>query len=705
MQLMASTLLDLHTLLEVPIKRERLKSICHMIVLMKVIKSMFHKKELDIIQSLPHVINLAQADITSLLLMAKDKLQSEISKGSQASKIRILSSFIRGGKDADTSQFDSLSLVSIALKMLQGGGSNVRRLSLLISLDALQSIGYLDFEYSRIKKLISKVATVADFQRIVEEVTDCSFLYWRKEMMRTWFSMIYTDGNKFSWLQYFLDGCADGLWLLRLGNVGEFTLHLHEEEIEDAVKTEIIAPLCRDIETDLRLHVHSIHLEGSVRVNPRKTGVSNLSWYLELKPLRLPFKCIDLKSHVKRYLNSVFYNHSAMASYDCKIYSDMKHLAELKYGMVLDHHLPVCFDHELEVIEIVHNLPHFSQSYSYNMINQVFIEKITGSQGQKTLRVLGVGNVVNSVTVHGVGIISTASDSVTTFLTQKITDLSDFLQDNVVSFHSLKEFNFGKVESHNLVTRKLPFRENEMWFLERLFSIIIEMGNGIGLLRVLQTGGSRHIGSVSQFIPKHTSIQSFAEISQNLGFLDGTVLAGKLMDLVVKNRHQTDEWMRSFPSLLAELSKEIKHGENIFFRDFYLIIPALVLSYVHSTINWKDNNFRRLQSGVDQMTRDDGFMMGAAFILKFMEQEKNFDALHWLSGAREKLDEALSSLEETKHRGQRKDSVGLTALKLWGQSEALISPETQKDLERLKEYQKELELIHSGICVARTLMS
>jgi hypothetical protein len=29
-------------------------------------------------------------------------------------------------------------------------------------------------------------------------------------------------------------------------------------------------PLCRDIETDLRLHVHSAHLKGTINVNPTK---------------------------------------------------------------------------------------------------------------------------------------------------------------------------------------------------------------------------------------------------------------------------------------------------------------------------------------------------------------------------------------------------------------------------------------------------
>ena len=46
-----------------------------------------------------------------------------------------------------------------------------------------------------------KLATVVDFQSTVEEVTNCSFLYWRKEMMESWFSMVYMDVTRFSWLQ------------------------------------------------------------------------------------------------------------------------------------------------------------------------------------------------------------------------------------------------------------------------------------------------------------------------------------------------------------------------------------------------------------------------------------------------------------------------------------------------------------------------
>lgn len=37
-------------------------------------------------------------------------------------------------------------------------------------------------------------------------------------------------------IRYLIDAFCDGLWLLKQGLVGKFTLQSHEEEIENAVK-------------------------------------------------------------------------------------------------------------------------------------------------------------------------------------------------------------------------------------------------------------------------------------------------------------------------------------------------------------------------------------------------------------------------------------------------------------------------------------
>lgn len=50
-----------------------------------------------------------------------------------------------------------------------------------------------------------------------------------------------------------------------------------------------------------------------------QTGVRNLSWYLRMKPLRLPFKFVDVKLLVENHLNCAFYTYSVMSNYDYKV--------------------------------------------------------------------------------------------------------------------------------------------------------------------------------------------------------------------------------------------------------------------------------------------------------------------------------------------------------------------------------------------------
>lgn len=716
MQIVVISMLDLHSLLEVPIRREKLKSLCHMVVSLKVVEHTFHKKGLDIIRSLPHIINLLQADIEQLILPLKDELYSEVSKGNQMSKMSFLSSLIRG-KDIDSKLRDSLSMVLLSLQMLKGGGSNKRQLILSIIMDVVQGIGHLDIDYLRIEKLISKAEIIADFQSIIERVTDCGFLYWRKEMIGMSLSMIYMDVNKISWLQYLLDGFCDGLQLLKLGNVGNFTLKLYEEEIENAVKNEIITPLCRDIETDLRLHVHSTHLKGSVNVNPTKTGVRNLSWYLQMRPLQLPSKRIDIKLNVESYLNSAFYNHTVMSSYNWKIYSEMIQLAKLKYGLALDDiHLPEkSLDHAIDVYELMQNLPKFAATYSYNIHNQVFIEKASSSEGRKSLSVFGVEHVASSLATHGRGLIATAMSLVLKFLTQKFQELSELLQDNFVISHLMKESDLSKcdkeaiskhpvvqVEELTLAMGKLSVGDCESTLLQKLLCVIAEMGNGLGLVRSLCAGCSRHACSISRFIYRPRGVTSYAETCHKLGYIDEIVTAGRVMDMAANYKYEYEEHTDFVSSLICAFSKEFQRNENVSLKDFFLIVPALIINLVDCNIRQKEI-LLKVRDAENQIPINDGFMMGVAFILKVTGQEKSFDGLNWFANASKHFREAMQFLEESKVTDQQQSS-GFAGLKLWSQVAPPLSAETQKAIDRLDRYKKQVEYIQCTVNVARTIL-
>ncbi|XP_072994798.1 uncharacterized protein [Typha latifolia] len=717
LHMLVISMLDLHALLEVPLRREKMKSLCHMIISLKVIGDIVHIKGPNIMRSLPHVLNIIQKDIEQFIIPLKGKIESEIAKGSQTSKMGFLSSLTRGGKEVDTKLTDSLTLVLISLQLLEGGGNYKRQLIFSITMDILQSIGALDIDFLRIRKFTSKLETVAEFQSIIEGKTNCSFLYWRKEMIGTWLSMMYADANILSWLQYILDAFSDGLWFLKLGHVGKFTLQSYEEEIEDTLKSEIIAPLCRDIETDLRLHVHSTHLKGSVSVNPTKTGVQNLSWYLRMKMLRLPFKIIDLNMLVESYLNAAFYSHSLLTTYDVKIYSVMRQLGELKYGLELDDfHLTEFFiDQDFDVFRIVRKLNIFVEDYSYNIVKQMFIESDPNNQKRKNLRVIHVEHVASSLAMYGLRSVSAASDSVLKFLTEMFTDLSELLKDDI-EIELLKD-SYSKNNKGALNTR--PFRQGELKFAlgkfavgghgvtfpQQVQSVITRIGNALGLMRILLAGCSRYSCSISWYAKRSNCDLSFWENCKKLSFIDEIVAAGRIMDTAITKKYQLDDGVRSFSVFIAmfkEKLQSIKFGQ---FKDFFHIVPSIIAHIVDSRLLEKDKLLRRDHELGSMVNLYDGFVMGIVFVLKVLGQEKSFDELHWFASIKKKLEEEIPVPEDSsKLLEKRTSSSGLAGLKLWQQTPS-TSTEVQKGLEKSKRYENELEIIECGLKIARTIMS
>ncbi|XP_072966494.1 uncharacterized protein [Typha angustifolia] len=645
LHMLVISMLDLHALLEVPLRREKMKSLCHMIISLKVIGDIVHIKGPNIMRSLPHVLNIIQKDIEQFIIPLKGKIESEIAKGSQTSKMGFLSSLTRGGKEMDTKLTDSLTLVLISLQLLEGGGNYKRQLIFSITMDILQSIGALDIDFLRIRKFTSKLETLAEFQSIIEGKTNCSFLYWRKEMIGTWLSMMYADANKLSWLQYILDAFSDGLWFLKLGHVGKFTLQSYEEEIEDTLKSEIIAPLCRDIETDLRLHVHSTHLKGSVSVNPTKTGVQNLSWYLRMKMLRLPFKIIDLNMLVESYLNAAFYSHSLMTTYDVKIYSVMRQLGELKYGLELDDfHLTEFFiDQDFDVFRIVQKLNIFVEDYSYNIVKQ-------NNKGALNTRPFRQGEL---------------------------------------------KFALGKfaVGGHGVT------------FPQQVQSIITRIGNALGLMRILLAGCSRYSCSISWYAKRSNCDLSFWENCKKLSFIDEIVAAGRIMDTAITKKYQLDDGVRSFSVFIAMFKEKLQSIEFGQFKDFFHIVPSIIAHMVDSRLLEKDKLLRKDHELGSMVNLYDGFVMGIVFVLKVLGQEKSFDELHWFASMKKKLEEEIPVPEDSgKLLEKRTSSSGLAGLKLWRQTPS-TSTEVQKGLEKSKRYENELEIIECGLKIARTIMS
>ena len=163
-------------------------------------------------------------------------------------------------------------------------------------------------------------------------------------------------------------------------------------------------PLCTEIETDLRFHIHS-HLEVQER-NPVQNGVRDLSALVSVRPIRFFDKIIDIKTDVGNYLDRKFYDLTTVALYDWKTYAEMRNLAHEKYGITMKEvHLPgQTLEQGVDVLEIMRNIHIFVARYHYNINNQIFIEKQSES---KFLNTVNIGHIANSLRTHGAGIMNT----------------------------------------------------------------------------------------------------------------------------------------------------------------------------------------------------------------------------------------------------------------------------------------------------------
>uniref|UniRef100_A0A0D9WLI9 WASH complex subunit 4 N-terminal domain-containing protein n=1 Tax=Leersia perrieri TaxID=77586 RepID=A0A0D9WLI9_9ORYZ len=640
--------------------------------------------------------------IVPIACVKQAKLQNDIAKGSQASKTGFLSSLIRGisyGYEEETT----------------GGGSSKRQLTLSIIMDILHSLGYLDIELVGVRKLISKFRILSNFWTLIDERTNCSFLYWRKEMLATWLSMVYGDACKLSWLQNIIDAFSDGMSLLTLGNVGTVTLQCYEEEIEDALRKEVVAPLCRDIETDLRLHVHSTHLKGTVSVNPTKTGVCNLSWYLRMKPLRLPSKFVDIKLLVENHLNSAFYTYSVMSSYDSRMYAEMHQLGELKYGVELENfHLTVdTADQDFDLKQSMENLDSFSEAYSYNIVKQMFVENDLGGQGRKNLRVLCVDHIASSAAMCNLQRISAYLDSIFIFLNRMVVDLHALLQSDI-EIDLLRDFkqpeNTGVSGAHpatqgdmKFALGKLGLGDDALDLLEQVEAVVTRIGSVLGLMIMLTAGHTRHLNNMSRYVRKPKFDLSYSASCKLVNWGDDIVQIGKILDMGTRNNNLSEDRIQPFSLLATNFSKKLQSNKLQEMKGFFQIVPSVIAHMVDCRLFLKDKLLRRGHEAKRSAHTYDGFLLGVAFVLKVLEQENSFDELNWFSSTKATLE------GETKDRDNKKtdrstSGAAFANLKLWRSNPPVRTQQHKGTIDKGTRYLQEIELIECLFRLARTIL-
>ena len=210
----------------------------------------------------------------------------------------------------------------------------------------------------------------------------------------------------------------------------------------NSLRENIISPLKIEIETNLRLDIHTKNISNNEGKNSELKISVNFTAFLNTPTIKIFYYDFNIKNEITRYLERNFYDLTAMAVTDARTYIEMKLLANEKYGLNLkNNYLPIgSLGQSLDLLFIMRNLNNFVENYSYDLNMQEFTEnKSCLSSSIKHLNTLNIKSIMSSIKQHGQGVVSTTINSTYKFLTKKIHLFCQFLFDDLLRGILVKE--------------------------------------------------------------------------------------------------------------------------------------------------------------------------------------------------------------------------------------------------------------------------
>ena len=327
-----------------------------MVEILKAVEHTYNRHSLAIVGIAPHMCQYISFSIITLIRKSKRIVMSE--------------------KNNKQMKMDALQALLVAENAISGTITSDRLLVTKIALQFCQSRLFKQDEAIMLFASLKRLTVIANIRSNIEKACDTEFLYWHRVILSPYFGHIYdvkTDPYRLHYTFYALKDVIRGIMDLKHLTDPLALKRKFEDEIWMYVKNKILNPLCYDLETDLRLHVHS-HLKLDER-NPFKSGLQNLSQFLQVPPIPFGDQYINIKAHVEAYLERIFYNLTTVALHNWRTYGEMRSLALQKFdAQTVDDHLPAqTLEQGLDVIEIMRNINVFVSRFMYNLNNQVKI--------------------------------------------------------------------------------------------------------------------------------------------------------------------------------------------------------------------------------------------------------------------------------------------------------------------------------------------
>ncbi len=729
----ASTLtkqsLVMHTVMQVPLTKGALMDLSRLTEMLKAIEFTLIRKDSAIGELTVHTLRVLYDAIFQTLQPLRRRLET------------ILNSK-KSSKETDAAN-DILCAVSVLENLIRSsdGLSPSRRHALQLLSEIISVTPNMPpKDATRLVQLTKRLVALSAFHEDVKKTCDTSFLYFHTDILKPIIQAIYAKPKQANRLQYIMAAFSDGIKMceaVRHVYAGPYFM-AYRSLLRDSVQVLVVHPLCRDIENNLRVHISSKNLAHMASMNPKEHSLVPLRPFLDSSPIHILGLVVHIHAEVTHYLNTNFYNLTTIALHDWRTYADMRSLAQEKLGIILmDNYLPMGSDDQgLDVLQIMRNIHIFVSRFTYNMNMQQFVE-YRPDKSSKHLNTIRIQSIAASIRQHGLGVLNTTVNYTYQFLAQKFHIYSQFLFDDYIGAHLGKEHRWFKKHKHDKEIdnqypydralgfvkdiRKLGIAANGKSFLDQFRILITEIGNALGYVRMVRSASMYYCSEAVQYLPDFNNVINFENAAgagsndpgdadagiaptttPGAGLSPETVRAGTNLDSVIETLvNNFGEGSDYFKVLVNVFQQVLLTPEHAHLRNFYLIVPALCISWVEASLTAKDCMYKATRGVVREMYyTDDGFPVGVAYCLAILKQTRKFESLHWVDTVRSKHKEdaakilAAQTIRDAKEKAKaEKKAAAEKAKKGW--FSGLRGKKGQPEEEEEEEDYEDQDAIHT----------
>jgi len=232
------------------------------------------------------------------------------------------------------------------------------------------------------------------------------------------------------------------------------------------------------------------------------------------------------------------------------------------------------------------------------------------SADSKSLNTINISHIANSIRTHGIGIMNTTVNFTYQFLRQKFVIFSQFLFDDHIKARLYKDmryfrenkdslknmYPYERADKFNREIRKLGVTDKGLTYLDQFRKLITEIGNAMGYIRMIRSGGMNFTSNAIKFVPDLQRIVKFEDLVGKEKLSTETAEASKNLDRAIDNLITTfAEGTEYFQMLVNVFAPEFRNPANIHLRNFYMIVPPLTVNFVEHMLNTHEKLKKKFQ--------------------------------------------------------------------------------------------------------------